>query len=95
MPQLRLDRLVIDAERVQVRCKSAPESVPAVPAGNSWVLGESVSLGLVFRLGFAAGNANRKGWNDCAPREVWQIERASMVFLAASSGDSGFRVLAR
>jgi hypothetical protein len=53
VPQNGLDRLVVNAERVKVRCKAAPECMPSMPR-ERLVQFEHVTFGLVIGFGLSA-----------------------------------------
>ncbi len=70
MAQDCLNRFVIDAQSVQVRCGAAPESVPTVPFGKGIIPLELMALRLVFLFWFPANRATRKRRSNRASHEI-------------------------
>ena len=74
MPQNRLTGLVVDTERVRVRCKAAAEGVRPIPAGKGIVALVDMRFRLVLILLLSADGATRQRRHDRAALGVIEIE---------------------
>ena len=78
MAQDRLDCFVIDAERVKVCRKAAPECVPAVPLRERLVALVYMAFGFVLILLLLANDTRLERRNNDAPHKIVQVERLAV-----------------